>query len=201
MQNDKKITIILLIITVLFASSSCETKINNINNTAEDKKVILGEADYKKYESIEDMANSSDYIILGIVLDVHYEWRSLEIGKDKVKELVNPEDEWKDGLDIVTVYEIQVVDDYTSSYNKGDIVNVIVLGGETDKVSVKYIDEPILNKGCEYLLFLAKDLMWEDNAWLKNNKQAIYELTDDNILEADSGFNISIQWLEDYKAS
>ena len=116
MQNDKKITIILLIITVLFASSSCETKINNINNTAEDKKVILGEADYKKYESIEDMANSSDYIILGIVLNVHYEWRSLEIGKDKVKELVNPEDEWKDGLDIVTVYEIQVVDDYTSSY-------------------------------------------------------------------------------------
>ena len=62
------------------------------------------------------MANSSDYIILGIVLNVHYEWRSLEIGKDKVKELVNPEDEYKDGLDIVTVYEIQVVDDYTSSY-------------------------------------------------------------------------------------
>jgi len=102
---------------------------------------------------------------------------------------------------VVTVYEVRVKESYSGAASSGDVLKVMLLGGETEDTVCQYEDSPEIEIGSEYVFFLSGSQIVENGAWLLNNTQALYAANGETVSKtAEQGFALSFDWLEAIKA-
>lgn len=102
---------------------------------------------------------------------------------------------------VVTVYEVRVKESYSGAASSGDVLKVMLLGGETEDTVYQYEDSPEIGIGSEYVFFLSGSQIVENGAWLLNNTQALYAANGETVSKtAEQGFALSFDRLEAIKA-
>ena len=149
------------------------------------KQVIEIKMDYHVYNSISELAERADYIVYGKALSKEYEWKSLTVPPRS------------DNLEVVTVYEISVLDSYTGAAEAGDVITLFVRGGETeDKIYEVHPKFPEIRIDEEYVFFMKKSENDENGGWLLNPGQSLYPA--DKVPKTKyEGAKLSFQFLEE----
>lgn len=165
--------------------------------SAVEKKVIIGYADYPTYISLNDLAEKSDYIIFGTVLSKKHEWMSLRIENKSDDEYLNPGGDVDNDLTLVTIFEVEVKNNYKTTASIGDVIKVLMIGGETEDVIYKIDGSPDIKNDEEYIFFLSKSSIVENGAWLLNDTQSLYFTDGDTISSVTKdGFELSFDILD-----
>lgn len=196
-------TLLLLINLAGCAFSNDQEEIdveNSIEKEDENKEMVIGYADYPAYTSIEDIREQSELIIHGKVLSKKCSWMSLIIPDYKDDGYIDPEGDKESEPELVTIYEVSVIDEYKKTESNKTIVNVMMLGGETPEVIYKIDDTPVMAEGEEYVFFLTGSSILENGFWLLNDTQSLYLVEGDIISKTnDAGFELSFDKLEEFK--
>ena len=136
-----------------------------------EKEVLTGSVDYPYYNGVEELARNADYIIHGKVTEKTCEWRV--ISRPAAELYLNPEDVPTEEPDLVTVYKVQVLDSYLPTAETGDMLEVMMMGGETETVIHTYEGIPELSVDDACVFFLSKSSFFENAGWPLNPSQAI----------------------------
>jgi len=167
------------------------------NSTASvEKEVLVGSIDYPYYSGIEDLAGNSDYIIHGKVIDKAYEWRVISTPAAEL--YLNPEDVPPTEEDLVTVYTIQVQNPYLPTAEAGDIIEVMMMGGETEGTIHTFEGTPELLIDDEYVFFLSESSLFENAGWPLNLNQSIYRVEGSRL---HGGFPLTFDALENIQTA
>lgn len=219
MQTKKFFQCFAILLILLFSFSGCNSNTTNENSLAipsqesivtsettestncrdcPEKNVVLGIADYPYYETLNDLILHSDYIIRGNVIKKGFEWRSLRISDEKTSKEMNSDGSCDDGLSLITIFDVEVLDSYTEAVHPGDLIYVMALGGETSDTIYKILGDPDIQTNTEYVLFLSKSMIQENGGWLMNDSQSLYVIDGENIKSvSDAGFDISFDNLKE----
>ncbi len=136
-----------------------------------EKEVLVAQIDYPYYDGVEDLARDADYIVHGKVIDKTCQWRVISMPAAEL--YLNPEDVPPAEEDLVTVYQVQVLDSYLPTAEAGDILEVMMMGGETETAIHTYEGIPELSVDDSYVFFLSKSSLFENAGWPLNPSQAI----------------------------
>lgn len=166
MLDKGKTWMVLLSLLCMVLCCGCSHK-------SKSKEVIPVSADYKHYNSVDELAQEADYIFHGKVTEKAYEWRV--ISRPAAELYLNPEDVPPEEEELVTVYTVQVIDSYLNTAEAGDTIEVLMRGGETDTAIYLYEGTPQLLVEDEYVFFLSKSSFFENTGWPLNPTQAIYD--------------------------
>ena len=139
-----------------------------------EKEMMTVAADYPYYNGVEDLARNADYIIHGKVISKTCEWRVISMPAAEL--YLNPEDVPPVEEDLVTVYQVQVLDSYLPTAEAGATLEVMMMGGETETAIHIYEGIPQLAVDDSYIFFLSKSSFFEDAGWPLNPSQAIMKV-------------------------
>jgi len=149
-----------------------------ISEDISEKIILTGHADFKYYETREELLQASDYVIQGKILKCNGS-KSVNLFKSSPDE--NSEND--ENLDmIVTTYQVYVEKDFLGDLGEGSELTLYVLGGETDEAIYIYEDDFNPNLEMEYVLFLRKSLKWENSVWVVGGNQGAFETSDGEII-------------------
>ena len=136
-----------------------------------EKETLTATMDYPYYSGVEELAQNADYIIHGKVISKTCEWRVISMPAAEL--YLNPEDVPPAEEELVTVYQVQVLDSYLPTAKAGDTLEVMMMGGETETVIHIYEGIPELSVDDSYVFFLSKSSLFENAGWPLNPSQAI----------------------------
>lgn len=162
-----KFLLIVLCFAAITSAIGCASRINNQENKME----VLVSGDYPEYLSIDEIAQNSDLIIEGTVIDERVEEiDNLIHPNDTDDPKINPGGEVLPSKNVYTVHIIQVNNSFKGIYD-GDTIEVRQIGGEKEI----WIEEDVvkLEKGETYVLFIDKYMAFP--AYLKNPIQSSYK--------------------------
>ena len=159
------------------------------------KKRVVSKYDQGYFDSFESLVKRADYIVRGEVLSKYCDSRSLRIPSEFDEVNGN-----YDAETVITVYSIKVNESYTSSCESGALLDILVEGGETDKVIHICEEAPEFSVGSEYVFFLSQSRLFKNSAWLLNFYQSAY-LVDAGEVRSGGfyGFEITFDTLESIK--
>lgn len=206
MKPFKTLCIVLLAAMLVLTTAACGSKGKTNDNLQtggrasqkQDKKTIVCSADYPEYTSVDDLSAHADYVVYGTVLSERYESMSLRIPESGAESAEAGQDNEQT---VVTVYEVRVKESYSGAVSSGDVLKVMLLGGETEDTVYQYEDSPEIEVGSEYVFFLSGSQIVENGAWLLNNTQALYAANGETVSKtAEQGFALSFDRLEAIKA-
>ncbi len=193
-KRINKLIICVCFICLTFCIISCGN--NNSNKMIEsdlEEETTQIFTDYPYYDSLNELADNSDVIIVGEVIGKKCEEKSLlikEEGEDYSEDQLNDKDK-------VTITEIKVVEEFTDSLDRSDL-SIIQLGGSVDKKTVINENAAELLEGDSYLLFLKKSKKWDNTYWLLNENQSAFEVDKDNMIIKSDTEGLSFDWLKKY---
>lgn len=194
MRKKLKIIVINMIVLIIITVSGCSNSDKSNDNKSNDNKVIQKVyVDYESYESIEELIESTDWIIEGEVIKSRVELSDnlLKLSEEEMEnEEINTTEESNTGETPITIYSIEVKTVYKGEIAKEEIIEVKELGGETDTVILINEDAVNLQVGDNYVLFLKT---FENNpSVLMNSIQSYYKIDgkefnkhEDNQLDVD----------------
>ncbi len=162
----------LMILAMLLTLPSCKKQDSQESQgSVREKETLTATMDYPYYSGVEELAQNADYIIHGKVMSKTCEWRVISMPAAEL--YLNPEDVPPAEEDLVTVYQVQVLDSYLPTAKAGDTLEVMMMGGETETVVHIYEGIPELSADDSYVFFLSKSSLFENAGWPLNPSQAI----------------------------
>ena len=197
MKPFKTLCVVLLAAMLVLTTAACGSKGKTNDNLQtggsasqkQDKKTIVCSADYPEYTSVDDLSAHAEYVVYGTVLSERYESMSLRIPESGAESAEAGQDNEQT---VVTVYEVRVKESYSGAASSGDVLKVMLLGGETEDTVYQYEDSPEIEVGSQIV---------ENGAWLLNNTQALYAANGETVSKtAEQGFALSFDRLEAIKA-
>ena len=159
-----------------------------------EKKQTTIFADVKWYFTPEEMVEEADRIISGTIIKTEYEWRSF---------LAQPLATGEDLLSLYTVYTVRVDDSYKGEMPESGLLSVYTQGGETETEIITIEDTPTLDNDTKYVFFLRDSQRYEQTCVIMAcGLQSVYVLADDRVYPInDTGFPLTLEWLESLKTS
>ena len=142
----------LMILAMLLTLPSCKKQDSQESQgSVREKETLTATMDYPYYSGVEELAQNADYIIHGKVMSKTCEWRVISMPAAEL--YLNPEDVPPAEEDLVTVYQVQVLDSYLPTAKAGDTLEVMMMGGETETVIHIYEGIPELSADDSYVFF------------------------------------------------
>ena len=162
----------LMILAMLLTLPSCKKQDSQASQgNVREKETLTATMDYPYYSGVEELAQNADYIIHGKVMSKTCEWRVISMPAAEL--YLNPEDVPPAEEELVTVYQVQVLDSYLPTAKADDTLEVMMMGGETETVIHIYEGIPELSADDSYVFFLSKSSLFENAGWPLNPSQAI----------------------------
>ena len=189
------VCICLICLTVSFMScGNCVDNDNIVSESNKEEYKIF--PDYPHYDSIDELAESSDIIVYGEVISKTCEERSLLIEEEGVEYT----EEQLNDKDVVTISEVKISEEYIGALNSAEI-SVIQLGGETEQKKVYSENSPNLEKDSSYVFFLKKSQKWDNTYWLLNETQSAFAVNKDATAIESGMEGLTFDWLNEYYKS
>lgn len=201
MKRLKNLWAVLLAAMLAMTMFACGTKekTNDASNSQKNgKRIVQCSADYPEYASVGELSTQAEYVVRGTVLSEQCESMSLKLPESGEDSAQSEQDDEKT---VVTVYEIRVNESYSGAAGEGDVLKVMLLGGENEDTVYQYPDNPEIKINSEYVFFLDGSQIVENGAWLLNNTQALYSIDGETVSKtAGQGFSLSFEELKALKA-
>ena len=164
-----------MICVMLLTLPSCgKQDAQQMHRDSVDKEILTATVDYPYYNGVEALAQNADYIIHGKVMSKNCEWRVISMPAAEL--YLNPEDVPPAEEELVTVYQVQVLDSYLPTTEAGATLEVMMMGGETETAIHTYEGISQLAVDDSYIFFLSKSSFFEDAGWPLNPSQAIMKV-------------------------
>lgn len=178
-MNQKKVSLLIAVVSVLLLCAVVTFTYVNKPTKQEELSLISASWSYN-YADIEDIAGDSDLIAL-----IH------------VNKLLSKKQD--SGLPFST-FEVEVIE-AVYGCEAGDKISIYMTGGYTGDKRIEIRDDPILEKGQEFLVFTKKN---EDGTYrilsgpqgrleYKDGKLNSLQYVNDRVKQYNAGMNISVQ--------
>ena len=173
LRSTQLFLMLLGLIILLSACANAKTTAPEHSVGTTKKTVYVGSLDAEYFDNIDEVYKGANFVIRGKVVGSRVEWMS-----HKMKPTAN------DPKTLTTIFTVEIV-----SFYKGDTgtktIEVMQMGGETEIAIYRYEDQPEITKNTEYIMFLSKNPVIDNAAWLiAGGMQSLYRIDGNRLVSS-----------------